>query len=157
MRRLMVILCSVGLLLTVLAPVAVARPMAFTMDSEMQTGAFPEGYNTGTFVQTGPGSPLLCWSGDVVDTRYVIGAPRSDRANWAPNGISLVADKTFSCNESDSISLRLQIHGVFATEWFTWVIIGGTGAYSGLNGEGSGWTEGCGESCVVNHYMGTLR
>jgi hypothetical protein len=111
--------------------------------------------NTGSFSKTS-GSDLICDGGTVLDTRYVWGASRGRGGD--PNGVQLQVDKTFDCGNG-VVYFRLQIHGVFATETFTWVVLGGTGAYAGLRGQGSGWTDGsqfgtC--TCVDNYYSGKL-
>jgi hypothetical protein len=145
---------AAALLLAVI-PVAGAlagAPQAVTIESTMD---IHDPANTGDFTRTS-GSNLICGSGTVLDTRYVWGASRGRGGN--PNGLQLQVDKTFDCGDG-LIYLRLQIHGVLSDETFTWVILGGTGPYARLRGNGSGTTDSsdfdnC--SCVTNFYSGSL-
>ena len=110
--------------------------------------------NTGTFSTSG--SDLICSSGTVLDTRYVWGQPHG--RGGSPNGVQLQVDKTFDCGDG-LLYFRLQIHGVLSSETYTWVILGGTGAYSAVRGQGSGVTDSsnfdsC--TCVDNYYSGQL-
>lgn len=145
---------GIGLLLTAipLASVKAGSPEPVEIFSTMYVHA-PA--NTGTFSRTS-GSDLICSSGTVLDTRYVWGQPHG--RGGGPNGVQLQVDKTFDCGNG-LVYFRLQVHGVFATETFTWVVLGGTGPYAGLRGQGSGWTDGsdfgtC--TCVDNYYSGQL-
>jgi hypothetical protein len=127
-------------------------PQPVTFESTMDIGG---DFNTGTFTRTS-GSDLICEGGTVVDTRYVWGASHGLGGN--PNGLPLQVDKTFDCGDG-LLYLRLKIQGVFVSEVFSWVVLGGTGAYSGLRGHGTGWTDAsrfdeC--TCVVNYYSGFL-
>lgn len=140
-------------ILIVAAPVAAGTPpQAVEITSVMQIGG---DFNVGDFEQT-PGSDLICDEGVVTDTRYVWGASRGRGGN--PNGLNLQVDKTFHCGDG-LIFMRLQIMGVLADETFVWTILGGTGAYAAVRGQGDGWTdtsdfESC--SCVTNYYSGHL-
>jgi hypothetical protein len=92
----------------------------------------------------------------VLDTRYVWGQPQGRGGN--PNGVQLQVDKTFDCGDG-LLYFRLQIHGVLASETYTWVVLGGTGPYSSVRGQGSGVTDSsnfdtC--TCVDNYYSGQL-
>ena len=152
--RASVAIVAAALLLTAMAGWAGAagRPEPVAITSTMDIGGE---FNTGDFIRT-DGSSLICSSGAVVDTRYVWGASRG--RGGSPDGVQLQVDKTFDCGDG-LVFFRLQIHGVFAIETFTWVVLGGTGPYAGLRGQGDGWTDGsnfdsC--TCVVNYYSGSL-
>ena len=145
---------GVGLLLSAI-PLASARagsPESVEIFSRMDIHG-PA--NTGTFSRTS-GSQLICSSGTVLDTRYVWGQPHG--RGGSPNGVQLQVDKTFDCGDG-LLYFRLQIHGVLASETYTWVVLGGTGPYSTVRGQGSGVTdssnfENC--TCVDNYYSGQL-
>jgi hypothetical protein len=121
----------------VVGPAAAAsRPQPVSIVSNM---VMADPWNYGDFAASG--SDLICAYGVVNDTRIVWGVPRSYHARF-PVGGQLVVDKTFTCGDgSGQIFFRLQIHGLWATETFTWVILGGTGEYANLNGQGSGTTD----------------
>ena len=134
-------------------PAAAAKSEPVAIDSSMYVAGPPP--NTGTFTNVS-GSDLICANGTVVDTRYVWGASRGRGGN--PNGVPLVVDKTFGCPDGQ-LFFRLQIHGVFVSETFTWVVLGGTGAYADFHGQGDGWTDYSPfdvDGTVVNHYTGFL-
>jgi hypothetical protein len=146
MHRRLGVICAAGLLLAVLAPAAVAAqgPQAVTIDSTM-TINYPDP-NSGTFTRTS-GSDLICETGSVLDTRYVP-ADLSDLRNH------LLVDKTFDCGDGQ-VYLRLQVHFAGGDETFTWTVLGGTGTYARLRGQGDGTTEPI-EGGVINHYTGFL-
>jgi hypothetical protein len=136
-------------LVTVIGPVAGTepRPQAVTIVSPMTVPGNP---NYGFF--TASGSPLICASGDVIDTRLVVlrGSLESD--------FVLTVNKTFTCHDgSGTFFARLLVRMSGGVETFTWVILGGTGRYHDLFGLGSGSTvpfdSGGG---VTNTYTGYL-
>jgi hypothetical protein len=141
-------------LLAVIAPAAAVQPQSVTIDSTMYVAGPPP--NTGAFTRVS-GSNLICSAGSVVDTRYVWAGSRGQGGN--PHGVKLQVDKTFSCPTGD-VYLRLEIHGVFVNETFTWVVLGGTGDYANLRGHGDGWTDYTPigqDGTVINHYSGDLH
>jgi hypothetical protein len=146
-RRLRVIVAVLGASLAIVAavgPVAAApRPEPVAIDSVIMLA--DSGPNDGAFTRTG--SDLICASGTVIDTRYVWGGE-------GPHGAQLVVDKTFTCADG-AFFVRLQVHGVFVSETFTWVVLGGTGAYAHLHGHGHGFTV-YNEGWVENYYTGFL-
>ena len=101
--------------------------------------------NAGWFEASG--SDLICASGTVEDTWYVWGLPHY-----------LLVDKTFDCGDG-LVFFRLSVHDpgdpVPVDETFTWTILGGTGAYVGLHGHGSGTTDAIAGG-ALNHYTGFL-
>ena len=103
--------------------------------------------NYGSF--TSSGSPLICRSGLVVDTRLVM-----LRGSFETDYV-LTVDKTFTCSESNTFFARLWVRGSGGVETFTWVIVGGTGTYRGLFGLGSGSTVST-EGRATNTYTGYL-
>jgi hypothetical protein len=125
------------LAVTVAAPVAAAPPSGVTIVSHMNFN--PDGFNFGDFVASGPAvdQGLICASGSVDDTRLIFAGGQSNR------GAQIPVRKTFTCDDgSGEIFVKIQVHLDFATstETFSWVILGGTGDYAGLNGSGQGST-----------------
>jgi hypothetical protein len=118
----------------------------------------PDGPNTGDFVATGGAvdDSLICASGSVIDTRLIFAGSQSGR------GAQIPVRKTFTCDDaSGTIFVKIQVHLDFAssTETFSWVILGGTGAYEKLRGSGEGSTVGDGsdpQTGNVNSYDGFL-
>ncbi len=92
-------------------------------------------------VQTGSETLHICYC--LTPTRYVWDLPDH-----------LLVDKTFDCGDG-LVRLRLQVHYPGADETFTWTILGGTEAYAGIHGHGSGTTTPT-ASGVINHYTGFL-
>ena len=130
-------------LIAIAGPVAASgRPEPVTISSTMITGG---PLNSGTFERTSGGT--ICDSGDVQDTRWVWGGV-------TPHGQQLLVDKTFTCPDGE-FYVRMQISGVYVAETFRWVILGGTGDYAGLHGQGFGWTDYF-EGYVINYYEGFL-
>jgi hypothetical protein len=123
------------------ASVQATPPMAVSF--EVPTN-FDEstGVSSGTFTATGGAvdDGLICPTGDVTDTGPAIGAGfQSERA------VNLQVIKEFTCNDrSGSFLVKLQVRIVFgdpAVDNFRWVVVGGTGAYGGLHGSGSGYGD----------------
>lgn len=140
-RAIVAALAASVALMTMIGPaVAAGPPQQVTIVSPMTVSGDPP--NSGTF--TTIGSDLICESGGVLDTRYV----------WGSNGNKLLVDKTFTCG-AGTIFFRLQVHGAGPRETFTWVILGGTGAYAHLHGQGSG-TTGPSSGGATNTYAGYL-
>jgi hypothetical protein len=133
-------------LATAIGPVAASqpKPQHVTIVSDMTVPGDP---NYGSF--TADGSPLICRSGLVVDTRLVL-----LRGSFETDYV-LTVDKTFTCSESSTFFARLLVSGNGGVETFTWVILGGTGRYDGLFGLGSGSTVPI-EGGVTNTYTGYL-
>jgi len=134
---------------------AASQPQPVSIVSHM-TMADP--YNYGDF--SASGSNLICRKGNVLDTNLVWGD-----ANQLPNGdwlVELTSDKTFTCAKEGQIFLRLHIHWYVhndsIAESFTWAILGGTGAYAHLQGQGVGVTDT--RNLFVsdtNYYFGSLH
>jgi hypothetical protein len=133
-------------LVTAIGPVAAAqpKPQQVTIVSDMTVSG---GLNYGTF--TASGSPLICRSGLVADTRLVM-----LRGSFETDYV-LTVDKTFTCSASDTFFARLLVRGNGGVETFTWVILGGTGTYHGLFGLGWGSTVPI-EGGATNTYTGYL-
>ena len=140
-------------LIMMVGPAAAApTPEAVNIVSTMYVAGGPP--NHGTF--NASGSNLICADGTVDDTRYVWSASPWPGGN--PQGVPLLVEKTFVCPDGE-ISLRLTIQGVYVNEVFTWVVLGGTGRYAGLHGQGQGWTDYSTfnvDGTVVNYYTGYL-
>ena len=136
------------------APVAAGSPQAVSITSPMHFNQ--DAFNTGTFTAEGDAADdgLICESGDVVDTRIILAGGQSNR------GLQIPVRKTFSCPDGD-LFIKIQVHLDFATatETFSWVVLGGTGAYDGVRGSGSGTTIPDGsdpQTGNINTYAGFL-
>ena len=136
------------------APVAAGSPQAVSITSPMHFNQ--DAFNTGTFTAEGDAADdgLICESGDVVDTRIILAGGQSNR------GLQIPVRKTFSCPDGD-LFIKIQVHLDFATatETFSWVVLGGTGAYDGVRGSGSGTTIPDGsdpQTGNINTYTGFL-
>lgn len=128
---------AAALAVTVASPVAAAPPSDVTIVSHMNFNQ--NGFNFGDFVASGPAvdQGLICASGTVDDTRLIFAGGQSNR------GAQIPVRKTFTCDDgSGQIFVKIQVHLDFATstETFSWVILGGNGHYTGLNGSGQGST-----------------
>jgi len=148
---------AVGVALMGLAtPAAAASPEAVTIVSPMTFN--PDGFNFGTFDASGTAvdDGLLCASGTVDDTRLLFAGFQSNR------GVQIPVRKTFTCDDgSGTFFVKIQVHLDFATatESFSWVIQGGTGAYEHLHGSGDGSTVSDGsdpQTGNINTYEGFL-
>jgi len=153
--RSIVAMALVGALAAVAAaPVAAKGAADVTIVSHMTFN--PNDFNTGTFVASGAAvdQGLICASGTVVDTRLIFAGSQSGR------GAQIPVRKTFSCPDGD-LFIKIQVHLDFATstETFSWVVLGGTGAYGGVSGSGQGSTAGDGsdpQTGNINTYLGFL-
>ena len=135
MRRL-ILLAAVAALFLVTLPVAsaVAAPperVDFVGD------AFFAGPNAGTgnFIATGPArdSGAICESGDTADL--------FTNTHTTPKGVNLKILKEFTCDDGTGtfqVKLQVQIPSEQLST-FRWVVVGGTGDYEDLKGNGSGF------------------
>ena len=148
---------SVGLLAAV-SPAAAAQPVAVEIVSHMDFNQ-EGGFNTGDFAASGLAveEGLICESGTVEDTRLILAGFQS------PTGrIQIPVRKTFTCDDdSGEIFIKIQVHLNLntQTETFSWVVLGGTGDYSNLQGSGQGTTVGDGsdpQTGNFNTYTGFL-
>ena len=155
--RLAVALATAAVALAlVVGPAGAASPTDVRIVSHMQFN--PNGPNTGDFVATGSAvdDGLICASGSVLDTRLIFAGAQSGR------GAQIPVRKTFTCDDaSGTIDVQIQVHLDFAssTETFSWVILGGTGAYDRLKGSGQGSTVSDGtvpQTGNFNIYTGFL-
>ena len=147
-RAIVAALAASLVLVTVIGPAAASTsPQRVTIVSDMTVPGNP---NYGSF--TASGSPLICSSGDVIDTRLVLlkGEFETD--------FVLTVNKTFTCDDgSGTFFARLLVRMSGGVETFTWVILGGTEGYHDLFGLGSGSTEPFrGGGGVTNTYTGYL-
>jgi hypothetical protein len=118
-------------------PVAAKGPTDVSIISHMTFN--PDGFNFGTFDASGAAvdQGLICASGTVDDTRLIFAGGQSGR------GAQIPVRKTFTCADgSGQLFVKIQVHLDFATstESFSWVILGGTGAYGSVSGSGQGST-----------------
>jgi len=118
-------------------PVAANGPTDVSIISHMSFN--PDGFNFGTFDASGAAvdQGLICASGTVDDTRLIFAGGQSGR------GAQIPVRKTFTCADgSGELFVKIQVHLDFATstESFSWVILGGTGAYGSVSGSGQGST-----------------
>jgi hypothetical protein len=145
-------LASLGLT----TPAAAASPEQVTIVSPMTFN--PDGFNFGTFDASGSAvdNGLICESGTVDDTRIIFAGFQSGR------GAQIPVRKTFTCDDgSGTFFVKIQVHLDFATatESFSWVVLGGTGAYEHLRGSGDGSTVSDGsdpQTGNINTYVGFL-
>jgi len=147
-RAIVAALAASLVLVTVIGPAAASTsPQRVTIVSDMTVPGNP---NYGSF--TASGSPLICSSGDVIDTRLVL-----LRGSFETDFV-LTVNKTFTCDDkSGTFFARLLVRMSGSVETFTWVILGGTGRYHDLFGLGSGSTEPFeGGGGVTNTYTGYL-
>ena len=139
MRRL-ILVAAVAALFLVALPVASAG--AAPPEQVMFEGpSFFDGPSagTGTFMATGPAvdSGAICESGVVADL-YTKAAPKMGQS---PRGVNLQILKEFTCDDlSGSFQVKLQVRIDFL-KWsvFNWVVVGGTGDYEDLKGNGDGF------------------
>jgi hypothetical protein len=139
MRRL-ILLAAVAALFLVALPVASAG--AAPPEQVMFEGpSFFDGPGafTGEFMATGPAvdSGAVCQTGVTADL-YTKAAPKTGQS---PNGVNLQVLKEFTCEDgSGDFLVKLQVRIDFL-KWpvFNWVIVGGTGDYEDLKGNGDGW------------------
>jgi len=119
------------------APVSAAAPKGVEIVSPM-TFAPPGEFNFGTFEASGPAvdAGLICESGDVNDTGIILAGGQSRVGK-----LQIPVYKTFTCPDGE-LFIRIQVHldlNTF-TETFSWVVLGGTGAYSHVHGSGDGFS-----------------
>ena len=119
------------------APASAAAPKAVEIVSPM-TFAPPGEFNFGTFEASGPAvdDGLICESGDVNDTGIMIAGGQSRAGK-----IQIPVYKTFTCPDGE-LFIRIQVHLDLETftETFSWVVLGGTGAYADVRGSGRGFS-----------------
>ena len=147
---------AIALAIVAAAPVAAGAPRDVTIVSHMNFN--PNGFNYGDFTATGAAvdEGLICATGTVDDTRLIFAGAQSNR------GAQIPVRKTFTCDDgSGQIFVKIQVHLDFATstETFSWVILGGNGAYGGLTGSGQGSTVSDGsdpQTGNFNTYTGFL-
>jgi hypothetical protein len=123
-------------------------PQAVTIVSHVTFN--PDGPNYGDFQATGAAvrSGAMCASGTFVDTGLRFAGFQSNRGV-----VQVQVIKSFTCDdESGSFTVKMQIQANFDTgfESFTWVGLGGTGAYQGFKASGTG-------STVPNRPIGNIN
>ena len=154
-RHALVAMLAAVLALTVIAgPVGAASPQSVTIVSHVTFN--PDGPNYGDFVATGDAvdNGVICASGTFVDVGIRFAGFQSDRGM-----VQLQVVKEFTCGDgTGSFIAKLQIQANFDTgiESFTWVVLGGTGAYGSLHGSGSGSTVPNAPIGNINTYEGFL-
>ncbi len=141
MRRL-ILLAAVAALFLVALPVAsaaAAPPEQVMFEGE----AYYDGpdASTGVFTATGPAvdSGTMCASGTTVD----LSTKTTPNMGQSPTGINFRVLKEFTCDDhSGSFQVKLQVRIDYLTgTTFHWHIVGGTGAYVGLKGNGDGFVD----------------
>jgi hypothetical protein len=155
-RAIVAILAATLALISVIGPVAAGSPEQVEIVSHMNFN--PDGPNFGDFTASGAAveSGLVCASGSVVDTGIVFGGFQSGR------GAQILVRKTFTCDGGGTFFVKIQVHLDFetSTESFTWLVLGGTGAYANLRGSGDGSTVSDGsdpQTGNFNTYVGGLH
>ena len=132
-------LLAIGALTAILAGPGAATPGETATIQEVTVSNGPHQPPTGTFTASGlPG----CTSGTL-----------ADQLVWfSPSGARLVVDRTYTCAEGGSFTVRLGLHlstvdaAGEQTADSTWRIISTDGALTGLQGTGSG--SGMGIGCA---------
>ena len=134
MRKLSVITAALVMILAVAAPATAAPPEEVTL-------AGPSYFTgSGEFMTTDEAG-LICPSGTTTD----IFGKTSPPDGQSPNRINLQIRKLFVCGDnSGSFEIKLQVQipvNIDENNWptFTWVVVGGTGDYEDLKGNGSGF------------------
>jgi len=135
--RVIVIVATTLALIAAAAPASAAAPKAVEIVSPM-TFAPPGEFNFGTFEASGPAveEGLICDSGEVNDTGIILAGEQSRVGK-----IQIPVWKTFSCPDGE-LYIRIQVHLDLETftETFSWVVLGGTGAYANVHGGGDGFS-----------------
>ena len=136
------------------APVSAAAPKGVEIVSEM-TFAPPGEFNFGTFEASGPAvdAGLICESGEVNDYGLILAGEQSRVGK-----IQIPVWKRFTCPNGE-LFIRIQVHLNLETftETFSWVVLGGTGAYAKVHGSGQGTTFSDDPNVGnVNTYVGSL-
>jgi hypothetical protein len=147
-------IAAILVLAAVAAPVSAASPRQVTIVSNVTFN--PDGPNYGDFTASGQAveADVICQSGTFVDTGIRLAGFESGR-----DIVQLQVDKLFTCADgTGSFSVKLQIQADFATglESFSWVVLGGSGAYGDLRGSGNGSTVPNAPIGNVNTYEGFL-
>ena len=147
-------LAAILALTAIAGPVGAASPQSVTIVSHVTFN--PDGPNYGDFVATGNAvdSDVICPSGTFVDIGLRFAGYQSNRGI-----VQLQVVKEFTCNDgTGTFVVKLQIQANFDTgiESFTWVVLGGTGAYGSLHGSGSGSTVPNAPIGNINTYSGIL-
>ena len=134
------------------APALASPALGATIESHVTFN--PDGPNYGWFVASGPavGAGTLCASGTFVDTGIKFAGSQSPRGV-----VQLQVFKTFTCDGGGTFDVKMQIQADFGSglETFAWTITGGTGAYAGLHGAGTGTTVPT-DIGNINTYTGML-
>ena len=137
---------AIAVVAALAVPVAAAAPQQLTIVAHMSKQGMGTFEATGAAVDAG----LVCAAGTVLDTGGVFGGYQSGQK------VQVQSRKELTCADgSGTILVKIQIHVVFGgDEPFGWVIQGGTGAYAGLAGSGSGVTSENTDVSNVNTYDG---
>jgi hypothetical protein len=137
MRRIL-ILIAIAALFVVALPIASAgatTPEGVTFEGPSFFAGPDAG--TGFFTATGPAvdSGSVCGDGTTVDL-YTKAAPKMDQS---PMGVNYQIVKEFTCGDgSGSFLIKLQVRFTYYPT-FNWVVVGGTGDYEDLKGNGDGF------------------
>ena len=147
-------LAAILALTAIAGPVGAASPQSVTIVSHVTFN--PDGPNYGDFDATGNAvdSDVICPSGTFVDIGLRFAGYQSNRGI-----VQLQVVKEFTCDDgTGTFVVKLQIQANFDTgiESFTWVVLGGTGAYGSLRGSGSGSTVPNAPIGNINTYIGIL-
>jgi hypothetical protein len=154
LRTLGALVAAALVALASVAPAAAAAPSPVHIVSPMH---FNEGaFNTGTFVATGAAvdDGSLCPSGVVEDYHILLAGGQSNRKLQIP------VRKAFTCDDgSGTFFVKIQVHLEFetSTEFFSWVVLGGTDGYARFRGSGRGSTVSDGsepQTGNINTYDG---
>ena len=135
-------------------PVLAAPALGVTIESHVTFN--PDGPNYGWFSASGPAvdAGTVCASGTFVDTGIKFAGFQGRHGV-----VQLQVAKTFTCDGGGTFDVKMQIQANFDTgiESFAWVVTGGSGAYAGLRGGGTGSTVPNPPVGNINTYTGLLN
>jgi hypothetical protein len=139
MRKVILLVAVIALFLVALpiASVEATTPEQVTFEGPAYFVGPDAG--TGVFTATGPAvdSDAMCPGGTVMDM-YTKAAPKMGQS---PNGVNLQIVKEFTCDDdTGTFLIKLQVRITYYPT-FNWVVVGGTGDYEDLKGNGSGFGE----------------
>ena len=121
----------------------------------MTTALPPAGLSFGPFTASGSAvdAGVICASGTTIDA-----APAKAQGFESGHGVTLQVTKRFTCDDhSGDFLIKLQVHFDWKGLNFNWNVVGGTGAYAGLHGTGSGVGLPCTPDCVFDVYDGAMH
>lgn len=131
---------ATGLLLTMAMPVGATPPIDGAITNEI-----PDLGTASLFTASGG---VICESGTVANEHFLV----------AKRGLKFQVVKRFTCDDGSGeffVKLEAKLSPETFTTTFRWNVLGGTGAYEGLHGSGSGFsTLRDPDPGIIDHYSG---